>query len=59
MTRVLSVLSLIQLAAHQLRLESVSVYGSVLSVIELMVGKTLISLANKKYLEYLIELQRS
>jgi len=59
MTRVLSVLSLIQLAAHQLWLESASVCGSVLSVAELMVGKTLVSLANKKYLECLIELQRS
>lgn len=59
MTRVLSVLSFIQLAAHQLRLESVSDCGSVLSVAELMVRKTVISSANKKYLECLIELQKS
>jgi len=58
MTWVLSVLSLIQLAAHQLWLES-SVCGSVLSVAELMIGKILISSANKKYLKCLIELQRS
>jgi hypothetical protein len=36
-----------------------SVCGSVLSVAELMIGKILISSANKKYLKCLIELQRS
>lgn len=59
MTRVLSVLSFIQLAAHELQLESVLDCGCVLSVAELMVQKTLISSANKKYLECLVELQRS
>jgi hypothetical protein len=47
MIRVLSVLSFIWLATHQLRMESVSDCGSVQSVAELMVQKILISSANR------------
>jgi len=54
MTRVLSIISYIQLAAHQQRMESMSDIRSVQSVAELTVERNLISVQNTFHANFLL-----